>query len=182
MKIWITSDTHFNHEKIKTMGKGRPDNYEKKIKTALQKIKRKDILIHVGDITMGKDAQIHKFIKSLPYRKILIKGNHDNKTTTWYLANGWDFVCRETVMKLYGKKILFKHVPIGMEAGEGIDIHVHGHLHGHVERINNRPDRMIKEGTHNRLWHYDAGVDNHKFQPINIEQIIKTMEKRKQDL
>lgn len=27
-KIWLISDTHFNHEKLKTMGSGRPDAFE----------------------------------------------------------------------------------------------------------------------------------------------------------
>ena len=132
---YIITDTHFNHEdKMCTEDVGRPKDYAERIYNSLINLREEDVLIHKGDICIGKDKEMHdKYIIPLKCKKILVKGNHDNKSNNWYLDHGWDFVCDTFTMKYEGKKILFSHIP---QPWDGVsDMNIHGHLHncGHRE-------------------------------------------------
>lgn len=129
-KFWVITDTHFNHERIKQWG--RPDDYEARIEKSLCMLGTDDILIHLGDINIGKDEDMHrKYIMPLDCRTWLIKGNHDGKSTTWYLEHGWDFVAETILLKFNGKRILFSHKP---QPAGGYDLNIHGHLHAGEHR------------------------------------------------
>ena len=82
---------------------------------------------------MEKDDIVHKFIvDELKCKKILVKGNHDSKSNSWYLEHGWDFVCEEFKDTLYGKNILFSHYP---KVWDGVyDLNIHGHFHNSDHR------------------------------------------------
>jgi calcineurin-like phosphoesterase family protein len=138
MKYYITSDTHFNHSKLLEWCK-RPDNYEQLLINGFKSLTRTDVLIHLGDICMGDNKKVHTdIISPLPCKKILVLGNHDNKSIFWYLNNGWDFVCQRFDCKLYGYKVSFTHKPIPWD-GE-YDVNIHGHLHD----LSHRPDTTRK--------------------------------------
>lgn len=86
MKVYATTDTHFGHEKLKTMGEGRPDDYNEKMLKNFNKVQG-DILIHCGDFCIGEDVKWHEeFFKATAKikRKILVRGNHDHKSNSWY--------------------------------------------------------------------------------------------------
>ena len=95
MNYWVISDTHFGHDKISECF-GRPKDFEKKILKSLNFVREEDVLIHLGDFCIGKDAYWHeKFMshfekESYGAKLWLIKGNHDHKTKTWYFDKGWD--------------------------------------------------------------------------------------------
>ena len=109
MNYWVIADTHFGHEKIK-QSNNRPDNFEELILENLKaKIKKDDVLIHLGDFCLKDDLYWHKRFSEIECKKWLILGNHDHKTMSWYLSNGWDFVCSHFTLKLFGEYILFNH-------------------------------------------------------------------------
>jgi calcineurin-like phosphoesterase family protein len=122
--IWICSDTHLSHGNI--IKYGRPENFEELIKKSLNNVEDDDILIHLGDICVGKDVDNNQFFANIKGKHILVRGNHDGKTPSFYLRY-WDFVCEEVVMKYHGKIILFSHKPKAKR--DGIDFNIHGHLH-----------------------------------------------------
>lgn len=125
MKYYVISDTHFGHKKMLEIG--RPENYEQLIKQSLESLSENDVLIHLGDVCMGNDAKNHEeFIAPLRCRKILVKGNHDNKSLNWYMEHGWDFACNMYRMEYGGHIIDFTHIPV--EAPERF-LNIHGHLH-----------------------------------------------------
>ena len=111
----------------------RDKDYEKKIKQSLSKIKKDDMLIHLWDICMWKDTEVHeKYIEPLLCRKLLVRWNHDNKSNTWYLNHWWDWVVDEYIININNKWVILSHMPI-------IDIrdwvyNIHWHYH----------DRLIK--------------------------------------
>jgi len=81
MRIYLITDTHFNHTNI-IKYQHRPENFEKLIIKGLSILQPNDILIHLGDICLGKDAEVHS--KIMPFlahlhSKILVIGNHDHK-------------------------------------------------------------------------------------------------------
>lgn len=132
-RIFLISDTHFSHSKI--IEYGRPKDYEYQIKKHLKLLVDKtDTLIHLGDICIGNDKENSNWFKrELGCKTILVKGNHDGKSYSWYLDNGWDFVCREFVAKYFGKVIVFSHIPFLYDK-ERYDLNIHGHLHDRIHR------------------------------------------------
>ena len=126
MKIWLTTDTHFGHDKLVEFG--RPVDFEVRISRGLQQIPAGDMLIHLGDVNMGEDAVWHAHLMSKlkGLKTILVKGNHDNKSDKWYYEHGWDFVCQNYTNFYKKKRILFSHRP---QPDGKYDINIHGHFH-----------------------------------------------------
>lgn len=163
MKIYIISDTHFNHDAIRTYC-NRPDNHEKLLLSSLHQITNKDCLIHLGDICIGEDIKWHQEIKDLTCRKVLVVGNHDSKSWSWYMEHGWDFVCDSFRLKYCGKIIMFSHKP---EPWDGIwEINVHGHLHNLGHR-----DKEFKEL---KKWHRLYAPEDFNYRPIELSTFIQT--------
>lgn len=111
MKYRIISDPHYHHQLLVEIG-DRKTGYEKKIHNSLMAIPEEDTLIYLGDICIGMDTTIHeRYIKPLKCKKVLVKGNHDGKSNSRYMDNGWDFVCDSLTLKQFGKEILLIHIP-----------------------------------------------------------------------
>lgn len=158
MKIFLITDTHLNHDKLVEFG--RPKDFQDRIKKGLKYLKDDAVLIHLGDVCIGNDAENNKFFTDLKCKKILVKGNHDNKSNSWYLSNGWDFVCDSFTMKFHGKRLLFTHIPV--PDSEDFDFNIHGHLHGNNHR------EMVYE--------FPGGIDMAPeiwgYQPIPLTKVI----------
>jgi len=169
--IWLITDTHFNHEKLKTMGRGRPGNYEELLMKGLKVVKAGDTLIHLGDFCIGKDEEWHKrFNEALVgVRKILIKGNHDNKSYNWYLNHGWDSVCEIMQGRYFGKEVLFSHMPIRKkklwETYHEPAINIHGHLHGAA-------NRHSADEIYDFDFNYDVAPDTHNYKPVLLKELL----------
>ena len=129
MSIYLTTDTHLNH--LRLLDFGRPEDFEKRIIKSLDILKDTDILIHLGDICIGKDYTCNKVFTNLKCKKILVRGNHDNKSIKWYYNVGWDFVCDKFELDIYGKIITFTHRP----TREYRTINIHGHTHGNNHHL-----------------------------------------------
>ena len=166
MKYWLTTDTHFNHGAIKEYC-GRPDDYEERILKGLCSIPHNDVLIHLGDVCLGKDEEMHKhFIKPFSYKKILVRGNHDKKSDNWYLAHGWDWVCKTMEIERMGKRILFSHRPMVWNGYWTINIH------GHFHNTNHRRDepgmnRDLLAGQHLLALEYN------NYKPWILDSILE---------
>lgn len=133
--FWIISDTHFGHKNLQKYT-GRPENVDDIFLENIRNAPYKDgdTLIHLGDfcIAPGKVCQdFHsKFTSSVPYlvHTVLVRGNHDVKSLSWYTRVGWDMVVDSFMVNAFGYKILFSHVPVSESACD-FDINIHGHLH-----------------------------------------------------
>lgn len=91
-------------------------------------------MIHLGDVAWN-EAELMRFMK-LPGRKILVRGNHDKKSTPYYMEAGFELVVDSMTMTLQGIRILFSHAP---QYGNTADINIHGHQHDlHYEDIFHR--------------------------------------------
>lgn len=165
MRIWITTDTHFGHE---SMWKkyGRPENYEVKIMNHIKRVVTpSDILVHLGDFCIGKDDYWHTFyfFHSPAFKNILVRGNHDRKSWSWYSKNGWDCVVDSLSLDLYGKRIKLSHEP---SYGADFDINVHGHFHDNDHRTMKLPVEYTPE-THKLV-----ALERTHYQPVLLESII----------
>jgi len=132
MNIYLVTDTHFNHKKVIEYC-GRPQNYEQLLFASMNNVPADAILIHLGDICIGKDVEVHeKYIKPLKCKKWLIRGNHDRKSDSWYYEHGWDVVTDGMILEKAGMQILLTHTPrpIGK-----FDMNIHGHFHNSQHRL-----------------------------------------------
>jgi len=159
------------------MGAGRPDDFEDRIMKGLKVLKEGDTLIHLGDFCIGKDEEWHKRFHDalVGVKKILIRGNHDNKSYNWYLEHGWDSVCEIMQGRYFGKEVLFSHMPILKKKFWEIYyepvMNIHGHLHGAVNRHN-------AETTYDFNFNYDVAPDTHGYKPVLLEELLRKYEKR----
>ena len=166
MKIYIIADTHFNHQEL-IRKNYRPANFEKLLFNNLKAISENSILIHLGDICLGKDQEAHnKYIKPLKCRKWLVRGNHDHKSNNWYLNNGWDFVCKSFVDRYFGKKILFSHKPKILH--NNIDLNIHGHFHNSDHRWQ-EPELASRITLKHKL--FSAEVSKYKY--LSLQSFVE---------
>ena len=169
MNYWITTDTHFNHSMLVELGV-RPVGFSemilKKLKNTLQP---KDVLIHLGDICFGiSDTQLiwnERLINISPCQKWLIRGNHDQKSDSWYLDRGWNFIANRFGMNKYGKDILFSHVPV---KDNGYDINIHGHFHDANHR-KHEPELLAIANDKQVL----IALELTNYMPVNLKQLVK---------
>ena len=176
--IYLITDTHFNHKKM-TEYCGRPENFDELIWASLESLPADCTLIHLGDICIGKDAEVHERIKKLPYRKMLVKGNHDKKSNVWYLNHGWDDVSEMITGHHLGRYITFSHIPIR-------DIqnwNIHGHFHNNLHRL--LEGRFVVEGEKERnekdfpLEKYNKNIykllaiEHTDYRAVKLEDFIK---------
>ena len=172
MTTRIMSDLHFNHAILMNIGKAsRPTDYEKRLKHSLSTIKASDTLVVLGDICIGKDAEMHRrYIMPLKCRKVLVLGNHDGKSKARYNSH-WRDETHDVLLVtddlglpenrwlyiLGGRNILLSHQPI-LELPEGW-YNIHWHYH----------DRQIKPiSEFHKL--YSPEIENYK--PRRIESFI----------
>lgn len=165
MKYYLITDTHFNHEAMIEFC-GRPENFNEIIMKGLKNLPDNIYLIHLGDICIGKDEEVHNKLSSLPYKKILVRGNHDNKSNSWYLEHGWDFVCDQFTFEYGGKKILFSHYPVAWDGY--YDLNIHGHFHNSDHRRHEEHFLKLKNGYQKLL-----AIEYTNYLPVSLESFIK---------
>lgn len=167
MNYWLISDTHFNHEKLSEWG-GRSGDWQEKLWKGLENIPttKEDVLIHLGDICIGEDEKINWQVTSLPFKKkILIRGNHDNKSLNWYQNHGWDFVCDGIEMLYLGHYLHLTHRPARPQGNNTFNIH--GHTHGNMHRSEEYNDFYSKE------YHIDISPELVGYKPIRLDTLLK---------
>ena len=170
MRYIITTDTHIGHCILRRKN-FRPENFCVKIWNKIfYSLKPDDILIHLGDVCMGRDGFWHKYLMdAVPCRRWLVIGNHDHKSYSWYLDNGWHFVGKTAMIERFGYKILFSHVP--QEPLGHFDVNVHGHFHN--------TDHRVKDPVFNDILcdkHYLVMLEHH-YEPMLLKNIIRKWQK-----
>jgi calcineurin-like phosphoesterase family protein len=165
MKIYVTSDTHLNHKKL--IEWGRPVDFEERIIQNHNKIEADSVLIHLGDICIGRDEDMHQVLMDAIghiEHRILVRGNHDKKSNQWYLEHGWNAVAEQLTMKLFGKQVIFSHIPVAYEMWPATDLNVHGHTHGNGHRDRDVA-HFLSEG-----YHREVAMENTNYQPILVTE------------
>ena len=146
MRIFLISDTHFDHDNI-VKYENRPENFNEIIIENWNKlINKDDLIMHLGDFCLSGTNRWEYYIKNLNGRKILIRGNHDSKSFLRLLGLGFDFVCDGFIWGIYGKIILFTHEPV-LELPSWIDLNIHGHQHSKGEYIDDKHKLFAIENT-----------------------------------
>ena len=179
MNIFLLSDTHFGHRKMEEYC-GRPADFEQRIFKNLKQIQPDDVVIHLGDFCIGDDVRWHEeWEAALPTNKrILIRGNHDRKSDSWYYAHGWHTVADSLSGHYFNRYITFSHIPIP----DIQNLNIHGHFHNNLHRLlegkyvvegeKERNEPVLKILTKN---HVLLALENVDYQPITLERFLTTL-------
>jgi len=167
--IYLVSDTHFGHQKIEDWSKRKASHNEDIVKAWNSVIKKHDVVLHLGDLSMTNKETTSGWTKRLRGRKYLILGNHDNHSVSWYADCGFTVIppALYFVKDKYEnrKYICFTHEPI-KPLPEGW-FNIHGHLHGDNHR-----------GIKTTGKHFDVGVDAIGYQPVPLYSLLASIKKK----
>jgi calcineurin-like phosphoesterase family protein len=127
MKEWLITDTHFDHDNIGVYC-DRPKGWmDRIIRNWNAIVKPGDVVLHLGDVMVGNRRSMLELMTALTGTKVLIRGNHDDKSPMWYMRNGFSFASDG----LRYKGVTFTHRPSPM-LFPNTDINIHGHVHNTV--------------------------------------------------
>ena len=143
---WI-ADTHFFHDKIISLGVGRPfdsiEEHNDMIRNNWnQKVKSNDKIYHLGDVVLGagdisKNQKVLDLLASLNGKKILILGNHDSPAKVKIYQNYFDKIVGSME---YKRDFICTHIPVHTsQVGEGnrFKFNIHGHIHSDLIKSSN---------------------------------------------
>lgn len=170
MKIWITSDTHFNHANVIKYC-GRPFSTVEEMNDAIisnwnKYISKEDIVIFCGDFCFSQTAaaqeQTQHFASLLNGYKIIIKGNHDFKKFK-YINAGFK---AEFYQRFEFGRFLFCHSPYNLnEWRKQFEFVFYGHVH-------NTPIKEFKAFDNTK----NVCQDVNDFRPIDITHYFTVSE------
>lgn len=152
--IFLTADTHFNHENIIRYCK-RPFSSKEEMNEILKErwnsiVTDNDTVFHLGDVMVTNCLSMPEFMNQLNGMKIVIKGNHDRKSS---LRKSFSDVHSPSYsLEHDGKTIALSHEPT--EYTKPYDYKFCGHIH---------EKWMFDMGSLN------VGVDVWNFHPISLE-------------
>ena len=140
---WIISDTHFGEDDLKRAFPNRPSDDEL-VKRINNKVGKKDLLIHLGDVG---DLE---YMKKIRGHKILIAGNHDTGITKY--KEVFDEVYEGAL--IIGEKLILSHEPIAMIPWA---FNFHGHNHAQKK---------------NALNHMNVCADVLGYEPAHLNSLL----------
>lgn len=159
MKIWLITDTHFNHERIKELS-GRPDDFtERTLNNWSKMVGEDDLTIHLGDVIFSRPSELTDMMSRIPGRKVLVMGNHDRKPR-WYMNHGFDFACYRFELG----HTLFVHEP-QFELPTSCERVIHGHLHNNAHRVEDY-DQPIPN------YNYLLSLEEEEYRPVLLETFL----------
>lgn len=110
---WFTSDLHFFHTLV--YRKYRQDYvsmHDEMIKQWNKQVRGNDIVYIIGDVTFGKFEDSKEILQQLKGRKILIRGNHDERfTSKEWIELGFEDVRDNLTIKKNNEKWMLYHYP-----------------------------------------------------------------------
>lgn len=170
--IYFISDTHFNHINIIKYC-NRPFKDIQEMNNAIinnwnEIVKNNDVVYHLGDFALGIKEDIYDIASKLKGKIYLVRGNHDNWSSTKYEELGFT-ILRNPPIKLDEYKLILSHTPILDKQIPTGYINIHGHIH------NKRLHECI-EKYDSKLYsldkHINISCDVIDFKPISIEKIM----------
>ena len=154
-KIWLVSDTHFDHTNIIKYC-ARPfvdvrDMNKVLIKNWNTLVKKDDLVYFLGDMCFGKRS-IVSWVSKLNGRIVFIRGDHDREKI------GDDY----RIIRYKGYRFLLIHNPERVESFNGWIIHGHKHYNDLI----NYPFVNGKKQTIN------VSVEVINYRPVSLDQIL----------
>lgn len=178
MKIWFTSDCHFNHvnaipycdrpfETVEEMNQTLIDNWN-------SVVKNEDTVYVLGDFIMGSPSTVKNIVNQLNGKIIVVRGNHDTDKKL-EIYDELDIEVKDLIYIKDGRKTyICSHYP--MYLGQWNDGRknklycLSGHTH-------------IKSPFYEDIsLNYHVGVDAHEYTPVDFEQIKEEIKQKEEEL
>lgn len=167
MRYFFTADEHFYHSAIIKYCNRPFDNlyhmHDELISRHNAVVDSSDVVVHIGDFSMGSKQRTLDILKKLKGTHILIRGSHDK----WLGKQLWSKGPIQYVGYLYernfseGIHIVACHYAMRTWPRSHFDsILLFGHSHGRLERFGKS---------------MDVGVDTNHYYPYNLDEIIEIM-------
>jgi calcineurin-like phosphoesterase family protein len=181
--IYITADTHFGHRKIieyeqrpfdsaEIMDRGIIDNWN-------STVRYEDFVIHLGDFSLLPPEETVEICQGLNGSIILLNGNHDHRTRTFWEERAGIFKWFKRPQDLDGIWLTHK-VDWGETTGtpkiwtgkisynviRDEDTVLHGHCHGKIKQ---------------KGQFINCGVDAWNFMPVPLPEILPRAVNKIQD-
>ena len=162
-KLFLTADTHFGHENI-IKYENRPFMDKESMDAAIIKnwnsvVSKKDKVILAGDVSFyGKDKTA-EIIQQLNGKKILVKGNRDQRNNTWWLDVGFDEVSNYPI--IYKEWFVIQHEPPTYYNDATPYFYIYGHVHS---------SEMYRTITKQTAC---VCVERWDYTPVELERIIE---------
>lgn len=164
---WLITDTHWNVD----FKQYRPHNYGQLIVDNCRKsMSSNDILIHLGDVINNRPDELTDYLIAIPGQtKILVRGNHDTQSDSWFMDRGFDFVCDQLVLG----NVLLSHVP--QLIPKNLKYNIHGHFH------DNPIEKCWKHEPHLKEiytpQHRLLAMENVNYCPVRLDVWLEHLER-----
>ena len=169
-QVWVWSDQHFGHKNIIRFSNRPYPNldlmHECMILNHNDYVAPGDISIWVGDVAFLNDNAANEIIRQLNGYKILIIGNHDIQGNGVKKLDFDELHSVKHVEVEYGMRtydLVFTHYPCNFDAGT---INIHGHEH-------------VSHLYTDTPQHFNVNCELHGFKPINMNDVLEMIHKRK---
>ena len=162
---WVTADHHFGHANIIKFC-NRPFSDVNEMDAAMINrwntlIKPEDTVYHLGDFTLGRDAE--QYFRQLNGEIYVVPGGHDKR---WIKNHPFNILHPIHTIQVSGTPVILCHYSMRVwdRAHYGA-CHLYAHSHG----------KLLPLGRS-----MDVGVDCHNFYPLELEEVIKILLKIEQ--
>jgi calcineurin-like phosphoesterase family protein len=131
--VYFISDLHFGHKNILNFepvlrsGLTYLENMYNIADNWIKTVRKRDLVWVLGDCAFTEEG--FRVLESLPGRKKLVRGNHDN----YYTTEDWLQIFETVESLVYYKKFWLSHCPIHPNELRG-RTNIHGHVHSNSIR------------------------------------------------
>lgn len=174
MSIFITSDTHFGHDReFIFQPRGFRDIYshdQNIIHNWNSVVGKNDTVYHLGDVMLGDNVHGLECLKQLNGQIHIIRGNHDTNTrlALYEECDNVVEVCNAAYLKYRKYYFYLTHYPcdsgnLAHDSLKSTTCNFFGHTHQQTNFYRDIP------------YMYHVGVDSHNCTPVNIDDAINDM-------
>lgn len=153
--IYFTADPHLGHKnihKLRSFVDSPEQNTQLFLREAARKLSKRSVTYFLGDVAFDLDSL--KLIDKLKGRKILIKGNHDDKVPTRDQLKVFEEI--QSLVKY--KRFWLSHAPIHHDELRG-KRNIHGHVHNATILDGIKEDQRYINICPEARWQYFTSLD-----------------------
>ena len=131
-RLFFTADMHFGHANIMKYENRPFTSVEAMDNVMIQNwnnaISKHDRVIVAGDVSFYRKEKTAEIIQQLNGRKTLVKGNHDQRNTRWWMDIGFDEVSSHPI--IIKEWVIVQHEPPTYINDAMPFFLIYGHVHG----------------------------------------------------
>ena len=166
-KVWLISDTHFDHTNIIRYCNRPFRTTEVMNNTILRNwhgtIAPNDVVYFLGDMAFGRDSRNSRWwVAQLCGKIVWVKGSHDKGIHTTSVIGGVERVVKSRVISCDGVAFLLVHDVFDAIVNGWKGWVIHGHNHNNRPHIDNRFGRK----------QVNVSVEVINYRPISLAQVV----------